>query len=135
MTLKGIVHITGLPGLYKVLTSTRSNFIVETIGEKGKKMPVSANARVAALSEISIYTYEDQVNLIDVLKSIKNSGIPIPDAKAEKPTLMAFMRQILPDFDEERVYVSDIKKLIKWFQLLDNEIDLNATEEEGDVKA
>lgn len=119
MSLKGIIAVTGMPGLYKVLTQTKTGFIVESLTDQ-KRLPVSASQRVSMLEEISIYTTSGDVPLKEVFLKIAeySTGNEITDAKADPKQLMEFLRRVVPDFDSDRVYPSDIKKMITWFHLV-----------------
>ena len=132
MDLEGILNISGKPGLYKVLKTTPRSFIVESLDEKKKRFSVSAASRVAALSEISIYTLEDQEALSEVFLKMhagKDQHM-LPEVKAADHEIRAYFYKILPDHDDERVYVNDIRKLIKWYRLLEDRIDSAQDEEE-----
>lgn len=121
MKLKDIASVAGKPGLYRVLKPTRSGMIVETLEAKSKKTVMNATHRVSILQEISIYTTdaEESVDLGTVLKSVheKYKG---KEAKIEKDSdsLAKFMAEVLPNYDVERVYTSDIKKLVAWYNIL-----------------
>lgn len=143
MDLKGIVNISGKPGLYKVISSSKSGFIVEAIDESRKRMPIPGNARVAALDDISIYTQTDQIALKDVFQRIHDEKIElsaIDAAKAEPQLITTTFAKIIPDYDTERVYMSDMRKLIRWYQLLAPVLDFRvetatATEVATDIPA
>lgn len=130
MSLKGIISVTGMPGLYKVLTQTKTGFIVESLTDQ-KRLPVSATQRVSMLEEISIYTTSGDIPLKEVLLKIKefSAAHEIADAKADPTQLKEFLGKVVPDFDSDRVYPSDIKKMITWYHLvkdvLDNEEEPN----------
>lgn len=120
MSLQEIASISGKPGLYKVVKPTRTGIILETIDDKKKKIVANANSRVSLLKEISIYTTSDEGSILleQVLLKIKeskgNKVEPISDEKA----LFSFLGDIVPDYDADRVYPSDVKKLISWFNTL-----------------
>ncbi|MBX2842517.1 MAG: DUF5606 domain-containing protein [Flammeovirgaceae bacterium] len=121
MTLKDIAAIAGKPGLYKILKPTRNGMIVEAMVGKPNKFVVGTNHRVSVLKEISIYTTgeEESVPLFDVFSTIKEKhGDQLEIDSKSSESLFGFMEEILPDYDKERVYNSDIKKLISWFNLL-----------------
>jgi hypothetical protein len=120
MTIKEIASISGMSGLYKVLKPSKSGVIVESLDANQKRLLVSANQKVSLLDEISIYTINENVPLIDVLRSIKEKvGDKIKvSGKSDNNELKAFMKSVLPDYDEERVYVSDIKKVVSWYIVL-----------------
>jgi hypothetical protein len=122
MKLTEIASVSGKGGLFKVVTSTKSGLILESLDESKTKLVAAGNQRISILHEISIYTNtkEGTVSLSDVLTKIhKTFGNDIGlDADADASELKAFMKSVLPEYDEERVYVSDIKKLVKWYGLL-----------------
>ena len=112
--------MSGKPGLYKRLSQAKSGFIVESLTDQ-KRFPVFAHERVSSLEEISIFTtVEDDLPLKEVFKKMneKLTGQPGPDTTADSPALKAFFLDAIPDYDPERVYVSDIKKAITWYNLL-----------------
>jgi hypothetical protein len=122
MQFKDIATVAGKPGLYKVLKPTRGGVILETLDEKKAKLIAGANHRVSVLSEISMYTMDEdgakplENILIDVEKEFKGDlGL---DGTADPDELRAFMKHILPDVDESKVYPSDIKKLVSWYQII-----------------
>jgi len=122
MELKEIAAISGKPGLYKVLKPTRSGVILETIDEKKTKVVADANNRVSLLHEISIYTTgeEASVPLEQILKDIHSKfGLTLTvNGKSESQALVTFMAAAVPEYDRERVYLSDIKKLVTWYGTL-----------------
>jgi hypothetical protein len=132
MSLKGVISIAGVPGLYKVLAQTKSGFIVESIADQ-KRMPVSSTQKISMLDDISIFTTTDDLPLKDVLLKLKefSETNDIIDAKAEPAQLREFFKKIIPDFDSERVYPSDIKKMITWFHLIK---DFVAVEDETETE-
>ncbi|WP_371457404.1 DUF5606 family protein [Leeuwenhoekiella aequorea] len=119
MSLDKIVSISGKPGLYHLRAQTRSGFIAESLAD-GKKMPVGLRHNVSVLSEISIYTLDGESPLREVFAKIsaKENGGKAIDHKSSKDELEAYFFEILPNFDEDRVYPSDIKKVIQWYNLL-----------------
>ncbi len=122
MDLKEIASISGKGGLFKVVKPTRTGLILESIDEKRQKIVASIHHKVSLLDEISIFTHskEGSIPLIDVLRKINSefSDDPGVDGKSSKDELISFMKYILPDFDEDRVYPSVIKKLISWYLIL-----------------
>jgi hypothetical protein len=141
MTLAELATISGKGGLYKVLAPTKSGVILESLDETKTKLVANANHRLSLLNEISIYTTtkEGTVALEGVLKKIHTEygADPGVDNNADGTELKAFLKSVLPEFDESRVYVSDIKKLIKWYELIQKfapEI-LTATETNTEEKA
>lgn len=122
MTLDDIATISGKGGLFKVFKPAKSGVILESLDDAKIKLVANANHKLSILSEISIYTTtkEGTVPLSDVLKKIYTSfgndlGL---DAEADGSELKSFMKSVLPEYDENRVYVSDIKKLVKWYGVL-----------------
>jgi hypothetical protein len=124
MELKGILAISGKPGLYKLVSQTKTGLIVESLDD-GKRFPVYAAHQISALEEISLFTYEDDLALADAFKMIYENlnGEKAPSPKSSSKDLEKFMSEAIPEYDEERVYVSDIKKLVRWYnQLLEKGI-------------
>ncbi|AKP51171.1 DUF5606 family protein [Cyclobacterium amurskyense] len=124
MEFKDIATVSGKPGLYKVLKPSRSGVILESLDEKKGKLVVGAAQRVSLLSEISIYTLTEegasplQDIMIKIEKEFKgDTGLE----GADKEEYQAFMKHILPEFDEDRVYASDVKKLINWYHIVRSE--------------
>jgi len=119
MKLKEILSISGRGGLFKFVSQGRNGIIVESF-EDGKRMAVPSSAKVSTLEDIAIFTKTEEVPLADVLKKIfeKENGKQTIDFKSSPDELKAFMETILPDYDHERVYVSDMKKLVMWYNIL-----------------
>jgi len=122
MKLSEIAAVSGKGGLFKVLKPAKAGLILESMDENKTKIMASGSHKVSLLDEISIYTHtkEGTTPLEEVLKKIhKDFGDDIGlDVNAEGAELKAFLKSILPDYDENRVYVSDIKKLVKWYSVL-----------------
>ncbi|HYC84163.1 MAG TPA: DUF5606 domain-containing protein [Chryseosolibacter sp.] len=122
MTLSEIATVTGKGGLFKVLAPTKSGVILESLDETKAKMVATTHHKLSLLNEISIYTTskEGTVPLQAVLKKIKGEfGADLGvDASSETSELKAFLKSVQPDFDEDRVYASDIKKLVRWYDIL-----------------
>ncbi|MEA1787129.1 DUF5606 domain-containing protein [Arenibacter sp. GZD96] len=120
MSLDKILSIAGKPGLYKLVTQTRTGFVAASLLD-GKKLSVMAKSNVSVLSEIAIYTLEEEIPLRHVFLQIQekeNGGKTSITHKADKLALEAYFFEILPNYDEDRVYASDIKKIIQWYNLL-----------------
>jgi transcriptional regulator len=119
MNLESIISITGKGGLFKVLSQTKNGLIVESIID-GKRLPVYASEKVSALNDISIYTNEGDMPLKEVYEKIykKTAGKAAVDHKASPEELRNFLVEVVKDFDQERVYNSDLKKLFQWFNIL-----------------
>lgn len=120
--LETVLAIAGKPGLYRLVSRGNRSLIVETIDEKKKRMPTFAHDKVISLADIAMYTDEKEVPLREVLKSIKDKeegkAVALDYRKASKEELYAFLAEVLPDFDRDRVYPTDVKKLIQWYNLL-----------------
>ena len=119
MELKEILAISGQPGLYKYVAQSTRGVIVESLLD-GRRMNASSNARVSALSEISMFTEGDDIALADVFTRIyaHTGGQPAIDPKSSPEALKAAFAEVLPEYDRERVHVSDIKKCFSWYNLL-----------------
>jgi len=139
MTLKDIASIAGKPGLYKILKPTRNGMIVASFDDKPKKFMVNAQQRVSVLKEISMYTTgaEDAAPLLEVLLKIKAQygEQPLSVDVKDDAALLAFLAEILPEFDRDRVYASDVKKLVQWYNLLIEKAPEVIQPEEEDAKA
>jgi hypothetical protein len=119
MDLSKILAISGKNGLFKVVSQSKTGLIVESLSD-GKKLPVFASDRSSSLDDISIFTYSEDLPLKVILLRIfeKEEGKPALDAKSKPEELKAYFEGIVPEYDKERVYQSDIKKLISWYNLL-----------------
>ncbi len=119
MNLTGIIAISGKPGLFKVVAQGKNNLIVESL-EDNKRVPAYSTDRISALEDISVYTYDEDVALTSVLEAIykKQNGGEAPSHKEDKTTLENYLLEILPNYDQERVYFSDVKKIFQWYNLL-----------------
>jgi hypothetical protein len=119
MSLEKILSISGKPGLYVLKVQTRTGFVAESLLD-GKKVTVSLKSNVSLLSEISIYTYEGEKPLAEIIQNIakkENKGQTISH-KEDNATLLSYFREVLPEYDEERVYASDVKKIVNWYNML-----------------
>lgn len=134
MTISGIISISGKPGLYKVVAQGKNNIIVESLVDN-KRFPAYATDRISALEDISIYTYEDDVALSQIFDSIyeKESKGTCISHKESKENIATYLSDILPEYDQERVYPSDIKKIFQWYNLLHAAGELGKTEEAAPV--
>ena len=119
MNLEKILSISGKPGLYALKVQTRTGFVAESLVD-GKKSTVGLKVNVSLLSEISIYTINEEKPLAEVMRNIaikENEG-PAISHKEDSAKLVAYFTEILPEYDSERVYPSDIKKVLNWYNLL-----------------
>jgi hypothetical protein len=121
MEFNKIIAVSGKPGLFKVISQSKSAIIVAGLRDD-KRAAISATENVSLLENIAIYTYEEDVPLLKVLKAmyIKTAGKEAISHKESGKKLEAFFAEVLPDYDAERVYTSNIKKVIQWFNLLVN---------------
>ena len=119
MNLEKILAISGKPGLYSLKVQTRTGFVAESFID-GKRITVGLRSNVSLLSEVSMYTTSDEKPLVDVMRNIakKENNGPTPAFKDDKAQLSAYFLEVLPDYDQERVYTSDIKKVLNWYNIL-----------------
>jgi nucleoid-associated protein YgaU len=119
MNLTGIIAISGRPGLYKVIAQGKNNIIVESLIDN-KRFPAYATDKISALDDISIYTYDEDAPLKDLLAAIykKEDGKMCPSHKESLTVLQNYLLELLPNYDQERVYSSDVKKMFQWYNLL-----------------
>jgi len=119
MSLDKVLAISGKPGLYELKAQTRGGFVAESLAD-GKKLSVSVRHNVSMLSEIAMYTYTEEVPLREVFHKIseKEEGKEAISHKESKAKLEGYFKEILPEYDEDRVYASDIKKVFQWYNIL-----------------
>ena len=132
--LKDILSISGFGGLYKFISQGRIGIIVESL-EDNKRMNASATAKISALEDIAIFTETEDIPLNDVFKAIfekENKGVAI-NHKSSANDLKSYFIEVLPDYDKDRVYVSDIKKVINWYNIL-HKLELLNFEEEKQIE-
>lgn len=133
MGLDKVLAISGKPGLYKLITQTRGGFVAESLTDN-KRISVSLQQNISVLSEIAIYTLAEEIPLKDVLAKIKdkeNGGQTSVKPKDGKDKLEEYFFDVLPDYDEDRVYASDIKKVLQWYNILQQFNMLELLEDEG----
>tara|TARA_R110002073_G_scaffold126764_6_gene271817 strand:+ start:723 stop:1139 length:417 start_codon:yes stop_codon:yes gene_type:complete len=131
MSLEKILSIAQKPGLFKLVAQTRGGFIAESLID-GKRISSNLRSNVSLLSEIAVYTLTEEVPLREVFKKIKEKENGVQTSvshKDSKDALEEYFFEVLPEYDEDRVYVSDIKKIIKWYNLLQKNDLLNNLEE------
>jgi hypothetical protein len=134
MSLDKILSIGGKPGLFKLITQTRSGFVAESLLD-GKKITVGLRSNVSILSEIAIYTLEEELPLREVFQKIQvkeKGGKSSISHKSEKIKLEEYFFEVLPNYDEDRVYGSDIKKVIQWYNLLHENGIIDFTDDDDD---
>jgi hypothetical protein len=132
MGLTKTIAIAGKPGLFTIISQSKGGFIVASL-EGNKKFPITNSHNISVLNDIAIYTYGEEVPLREVFLTIfkKEEGKATISHKESNKTLLAYFAEILPDFDEERVYPSNIKKVIQWYNLLiASKFDFGAIESE-----
>jgi hypothetical protein len=131
MDYSKIISITGLGGLYELVSSKADGAVVRSLEDKSTKFVSSRVHNFSHLESIEVYTTKDNTVLAEVFNEIKNSKEPLPDAKADGKALKSYFEKVYPDLDFERVYASDMKKIVKWYQILtDNNIDIKQSQEE-----
>jgi hypothetical protein len=141
--LKELLAISGYSGLFKFISQARQGVIVESLVD-GKRMHVPATAKVSALADIAVFTETEEMPLKDVLKRIEalENGGPAINPKSDSKDIRAYFEKALPEFDKERVYTSDIKKILTWYNLLQekglleilNQVDEEENQEQTDDK-
>lgn len=119
MTLDKIIAISGKPGLFFIQNQSKGGLIVEALAD-GKKLAVNSNNNISLLSEIAIFTYAEDKPLSEVFQAIsdKENGEKAINHKESSKVLLDYFEEVLPDFDQERVYASNIKKVIQWYNIL-----------------
>ncbi|MFA5327203.1 MAG: DUF5606 domain-containing protein [Prolixibacteraceae bacterium] len=127
--LKGILAISGQPGLFKLVTEAKNSIIVESL-LTGKRIPAYSTSKISALSDISVFTETGEIQLKELFKRVQESGKVI-SPKASSNEIKSFFDEVIPEYDKDRVYVSDMKKILQWFQLLSEKDLLVETEEEN----
>lgn len=131
--LKGILSVSGQSGLYKMVAESKNNIIIESL-DTLKRMPVHSTSKVSALEDIAIYTENGDVPLKDIFKLIsdKENGGKAINPKASANDLKVYFGNVVPEYDKDRVYVSDIKKVLLWYNTLLEKgmLDFSETEEE-----
>ena len=137
--LKNILAITGKPGLYRLVNRGTNMLIVESLLD-GKRMPTYARDKIISLADVSMYTTGDDIELWKVLEAAckKEDGKPcaIDAKKADNKVVLAWFDEVLPDWDRDRVYPTDVRKLISWYNILINAgINTFAPEEDNEEKA
>lgn len=131
MTLEKLIVVTGKPGIFKISNQTTAGLLVENLTDN-KKFPIHNIHNVSSLNDIAIYTYEEEIPLRDVFKTIhqKEAGKKTINHKESKKVLTNFFMEILPNYDVERVYPSNIKKIVQWYNLLvDANFDFSTLEQ------
>lgn len=136
MDLSGIISISGMPGLYKVVAQSKTGLIVESLIDK-KRIPAYSTYKISALEDISVFTTGEDMPLSEVFQKIydKEKGGAAIDHKAADADLKKYFGEAMPDYDQERVYISDIRKMINWYNLLHKNDLLKQKKEEKAAEA
>ncbi len=135
MEYNKVIAVTGLPGLYELISSKSDGAIVRSLDDKATRFVSSRIHNFSHLESIEIYTVRENVNLVDVLKAMESSAEKLPDEK-DNAALRNYFTKVYPDLDFDRVYSSDLKKMVKWFSVLkSNDIEIKLTEPAEEVEA
>ncbi len=136
MEYNKIVSVTGLSGLFELLSSKSDGAVVRSLDDKATKFVSSRQHNFSHLESIEVFTTKDNTNLAELFTAMKKSKEKIPDAASGNKTLKAYFEKVYPDMDFERVYISDMKKMVKWFQIIqknDIEIKVKSADETDDI--
>jgi len=131
MEYNKLVSVTGLPGLFELLSSKSDGAVVRSLDDNSTKFVSSRQHNFSHLESIEVYTTKDNTSLAELFKAMKENAEKVPDANADAKTLKAYFEKVYPDLDFERVYTSDMKKMVRWFHIIDkNNIDIKVRSEE-----
>jgi hypothetical protein len=119
MNLRGIVAVSGRPGLFKLVGQNKAGYVLESLdAQKVKIVANMTTTKLASLEDITVYGEDDDLKLTDVLANMVAAKGNVPDAKAESGVLKTFFKEVAPGHDEEKVYASDMKKIVSWYHIL-----------------
>ena len=138
MDYNKIVSVTGLSGLLELLSSKSDGAVVKSLEDNSTKFVSTRQHNFSHLESIEVFTVKDNTNLAEVFNAMRNSKEKLPDGKADSKELKAYFEKVYPDMDFERVYASDMKKMIKWLQILEKnkvEISSKSEDESGETSA
>ena len=125
MAYNKIISVTGLPGLYELISSKADGAVVKSLEDQSTKFVSSRMHNFSHLESIEVFTVKDNTSLAELFNAIKSSEEKRPDAKADGKELKSYFEKVYPDLDFDRVYASDMKKMIKWFEILtSNNVDI-----------
>jgi hypothetical protein len=128
-----IIAVTGLPGLFELLSSKNDGAIVRSLDDKSTKFVSSRVHNFSHLESIEVFTVRDNVNLIEIFTAMEKDGTKAPEGN-DSGAMKKYFEKVFPDLDFERVYSSDLKKMVKWFDVLkENSIEIKLTERTGEV--
>lgn len=131
MNYSKLVSVTGLSGLYELVSTKADGGIVRSLEDKSTKFVSNRIHNFSHLESIEVYTVKENTNLTDVFLAMKNSEEKAPDSKADAKVIKSYFEKVYPDLDFERVYASDMKKMLKWFSVINsNNIEIKASENE-----
>src|SRR6476661_5084983 len=135
MEYSKLISVTGLAGLFELVASKADGAIARSLEDKSTKFISSRQHSFSHLESIEVYTQRENVNLVEVLKAMNASGEPLPSEK-DAAAIKKYFQKVYPDMDFDRVYASDMKKMVKWFLLLKkNDIELKLREDDDEVKS
>ena len=135
MEYSKIIAVSGLPGLHELISSKNDGAIVRSLDDKTTKFVSSRIHNFSHLESIEIYTVRDNVNLVDILQAMQKSGLALPDTK-DNAAIKKYFEGAYPDLDFERVYTSDMKKIIKWYEVLQkNKVEVKLSEPQAEEEA
>jgi hypothetical protein len=133
MDYNKLVSVTGLSGLFELMSSKADGGIVKSLDDKSTKFVSTRLHSFSHLESIEVFTTKDNVNLVEVFTAMKNSPEVLPDAKADAKAIKAYFEKVYPDMDFERVYGCDMKKMVKWFgSLTANDVEIKLSEHAGE---
>ena len=137
MDYNKIVSVSGLTGLFELLSSKSDGAVVRSLEDNSSKFISTRLHNFSHLESIEVYTSKDNTNLAELFDAMKNSAEKVPEAKVDNKELKAYFEKIYPDLDFERVYASDMKKMVKWYHILDkNKVEIKVkTDEEKEAAA
>jgi hypothetical protein len=130
MDLKDVISISGKGGLFKIVGKRPNGLIVEAMDGSKARTAITFTQKISLLDDIAMYTYAGEKRLLEIFADMAAAG-NVPDNKADNEALKAFFEKVVPDYDQQRVYVSDIKKAVSWFHLLNGQMDFAALVEEA----
>lgn len=135
MEYSKLISVAGLPGLYELVSTKSDGAIVRSLQDGSTRFASTRQHQFSQLESIEIYTQRENVNLAEVLKAMQASNVSLPDEKDAK-AIKSFFEQVYPDLDFERVYISDMKKMVKWFGIIQSKgIEIVVSEQQGEEEA
>jgi hypothetical protein len=131
MEYNKLVSVAGLPGLFELLSSKSDGAVVRSLEDNSTKFVSSRQHNFSHLESIEVYTTKDNTTLAELFEAMKENAEKVPDANADAKTLKAYFEKVYPDLDSDRVYTSDMKKMVKWFHIIEkNKIEIKVKSEE-----